>query len=487
MKTPRTHLAEEQGIALVLVIIIGLVLTTVSAVLMTALVSNTTSSSHAVVRQQSFQAAEAGLDSYASKLIEDGLFYAHYVAPGESTRKDAVSGTLVSAGNPWTYGLSWTYPNVHDWASTAQLPNNYEYNLQITPPTSGACATPTSPLCGAITITSTGRPHADSNTSDWREVEATIRPSSISDYYRIVDGDVSFGSTTTTNGKVYAAGNITHDGTATANLYAGGQVTGSTTYAGTPTATHYDSTTTPPVSQVVPPLNFSSFLASVSTISAVAKKAGTGLTNLNGQYFDTATVAGVVTATQKNYPAWVLTFNSNGTFSIKACKPSSGSDPAAGASPMSICGSAATFNVPANGAIYSPQTIVVQGTEVGRVTVGSANDIDIGGPLAPQTSGTDVLGLVATNDVYVAQYVPSTLTWSAAICVINGTWQTDVSDGSHSTMNFSGSSTTANGGDMTMFATRNYNYDPNLLKLPPPWFPQLQAYTTVFFREITPS
>ena len=323
--------------------------------------------------------------------------------------------------------------------------------------------------------------------SDWREIQATIRPSSISDYYRIVNGDVGFGSTTTTNGKVYAAGDINHDGTATANLYAGGQVTGSTTYAGTPTATYYDSNTTPPVSQVVPPLNFSSFLASVSTISAVAKSAGTGAINTNGQYFDTATVAGVVTDTQKNYPAWVLTFNSGGTFTIKACKPSSGSDTAAGASPMSTCGSSATFNVPTNGAIYSPQTIVVQGTVVGRVTIGTGNDIDIGGALAPQTSGTDVVGLVATNDLYIATYVPSNLTWSAAICVINGTWQTDTSDGSHGTMNFTGSSTTANGGDMTMFGTRNYNYDPNLLKLPPPWFPQLQAYTTVFFREIPPS
>ena len=292
---------DEQGIALVLVIIIGLVLTAVSAVLVTALVSENSSSSHAVVRQQSFQAAEAGLNSYASKLIEDGLFYAHYVAPGESTRKDPTSGTLVSAGNAWTYGLSWTYPNGHDWVSTAQLPNNYEYNLQIVPPSASACATPTSPLCGAVTITATGRPHGDTNKADWREVQAIIRPSSISDYYRIVNGNVSFGSTTTTNGKVYAAGDINHDGTATANLYAGGQVGGSTTYRCrpgspplTPVRAYYDSNMTPPVSQVVPLLNFSSFLASVSTISAVARSAGTGPINTNGQYFDAATITGVV-------------------------------------------------------------------------------------------------------------------------------------------------------------------------------------------------
>ena len=388
MRARKLHLHDERGIALVLVIIIGLVLTTVSAVLVTALVSENTSSSHAVVRQQSFQAAEAGLNSYASKLIEDGLFYSHYVAPGESTRKDPVTSTLVTAGNPWPYGLSWTYPNGHDWVAAAQLPNNYEYNLQYRsaelrgvcdPRRARSAAQSRSPRRAGRTPMRTRPTGARSR--------ATIRPSSISDYYRIVNGNVGFGSTTTTNGKVYAAGDINHDGTATANLYAGGQVTGSTTYAGTPTATHYDSTTTPPVSQVVPPLNFSSFLASVSTISAVAKNAGTGAINTNGQYFDTATVAGVVTNTQKNYPAWVLTFNVGGTFSIKACKPSSGSDTAAGASPMSTCGSSATFNVPTNGAIYSPQTIVVQGTVVGRVTIGTGNDIDIGGALAPRHLG----------------------------------------------------------------------------------------------------
>ena len=124
---------------------------------------------------------------------------------------------------------------------------------------------------------------------------------------------------------------------------------------------------------------------------------------------------------------------------------------------------------------------------VGRVTIGSGNDIDIGGALAPQTSGTDVLGLVATNDLYVAhvRLVDADLVGSD----LRGQRHlaNDTSDGSHGTMNFTGSSTTANGGDMTMFTTRNYNYDANLLKLPPPWFPQLQAYTTVLFREIPPN
>ena len=53
-----------------------------------------------------------------------------------------------------------------------------------------------------------------------------VRPSSITDYYRIVNGDISFGSTTTTNGQVYANGNIDHAGKASGDLFAEGQVTG---------------------------------------------------------------------------------------------------------------------------------------------------------------------------------------------------------------------------------------------------------------------
>lgn len=479
-------LRREDGVALILVMIIMIVLVAVSVVLVTALVSENTNSTKSVIRQQSYQAAEAGIDAYASKLVEDGLFYFHYVAPGESTRKDSSSGVSVAAGSAWTGGSSWTYPNGHDWPSTPQLTNGYEYNLQITPPSSADCAQSLDPLCGAIMITSTGRLATDNNKADWRELQTMVRPSTVSDYYRIVDGDVAFGSSTTTNGRVYANGDIDHDGTATASLYAEGQITGGVKYQNNAKA--YDKDSSPNVrSQIAQPLQFSSFLASTSTLKAVAANSGTKQVNLNGQYFDTSTVQGVVTNTQKGYPAWVLTFNSTGTFTIKACKPSSGSDTAGGSSAMSTCSASATFNVPVNGAIYSPQTIVVQGTVVGRVTVGSASDIDVGGAIAPKTAGTDVIGLLATNNLVIAQYAPSTLTWSAAVCVLNGTWETDTQDGTKSTMNFTGSAVTADGGNMQMYSARNYGYDANLLKLPPPWFPELQSYTTVFFRELPPS
>ena len=53
--------------------------------------------------------------------------------------------------------------------------------------------------------------------------------------------------------------------------------------------------------------------------------------------------------------------------------------------------------VPANGAIYSPQTIIISGQVHGRVTVASNNNIDIGGNISYVTPGQDVLGMIAAR------------------------------------------------------------------------------------------
>jgi len=453
--TLRTRIADESGIALIMVMVISVVLTTISAALVTTLVEGVTTSSNAVVRQQAYQAAEAGIDAYESKLLEDNAYYLHYVAAGESTRQTS-GGTLVTAGNAWTGGTTWTYPNGHDWPATAQLANGYEYNLQVAPPDQ----------TGAISITSTGRKHGDTNTHNWRKLQVLVRPSSVADYYRMVNGDVSFGSTTTTNGQVYANGDISHAGTASANLYAEGQVSGSTTF--TNGARAYDSDSTPTIRTPIPvKINFSGFLASLTSIQAAASSGGVTLNSAA--------------------PAWVVVFQSNGTFTAKSCTPSSGADPAAAT--MTNCSSTTTYNVPTNGAVYSNQTIVVSGTVVGRVTVASNNNIDIAANISYGTPGQDVLGLVAANNVVIAAYAPSDLVWSAAVIAESGTWKTyETGTKSHNSMTFTGSSTTQDGGDMTMFNTRTYSYDANLHKLPPPWFPIIDdSYTTVMFRELPPS
>jgi len=452
----RHDIRNERGQALVLVLAIVVLLSVLAAGMIDVMVSETQSSSHAVVRQTSFQAAEAGIGDYTTKLVEDHLYYAHLVFPGESTRQ-ATDGTKVAAGNAWLYDLNWTYPTPHN--AWRQLPNGWEYNLQITPPSS---STP------GVTITATGRPHNDTNTADWRAIKTVIRPTSLADFYRVVNGDVGFGSNTTTHGQIYANGNVSHDGVATANIYAEGTISGSVSMQNKAQKVDHCSTNKPSPC----PIQFSSFLASLSDIQNAAQNGGLYLNNTSKA-------------------AWRIVFNSNGTLTYSSCTQNGSSDVAA---KNPNCGTTTTVAVPANGAVYSPQTVIVSGQVHGRVTVASNNDIDIGDNISYVTPGQDVLGLIADNDVTVCDWAPNMLNWTGAVLAETGTWQTYSSSYSaagrdkYSTMTFTGSAATENGGDFGGFDYRTYDYDKNLLYLAPPWFPTIaDSYTTLVFQEIAPT
>jgi len=443
----------EEGQTLVLVLCMMLLMTTLASVLVDVVLGGNTRASHAVEQQTAFQAADAGINDYTSKLVEDSLYYAHTVHPGESTR-EATNGTLVGAGSAWPYNLTWTYPDgKNTWRA---LPDGYEYNLEITPPSQATN--------NAITILSTGRPAGDINMSDWQSVQTQIRSSSLADFLMFSNASVSYGATATTNGEIYSNGTVTHDGTATANIFAYQGFSGSVTLQNG--AQVYNGASA--VQAVFPsaPINFNSFLGSLVNVQS-ASQAG-------GVYLNNSSVA-----------AWQIVFQSNGTFTAQTCNGTGGQDVAA---QTPTCGAATTYNVPTNGAIYSPQTVIISGQVAGRVTVASNNNIDIGGNISYVTPGQDVLGMIAANSVIVCYWVPNNLTWTGATLAQSGSWSSYNNDGSHGTMTFTGSTATYLGGSMTMFQTRVYNYDPNLLYLPPPWFPTFQnSYTTLLFRQVPPS
>ena len=141
--------------------------------------------------------------------------------------------------------------------------------------------------------------------------------------------------------------------------------------------------------------------------------------------------------------------------------------------------------MPSNGAIYTDQTALVSGIVNGRVTVASTVDIVVGGDIDVVSDSDDVLGLAATTDVMIAEWVSSNMSWQCSVLAQNGTWQTYTQNGDHDNMIFRGSSATKNGGSLTMFQTRDYGYQPDLQYLPPPWFPTVEdAYTIVLFREL---
>lgn len=484
----RRLLSSERGQAMVLAVFAFALLTIIGFTLTDVVTGETQASGEAVASSGAYQAAEAGLNEYISKLLDDSLYYLHWVDEAESTRQ---SGSVTAgAGSAWTGGITWTYPNGKDnWKVIDG--GTYAYNLEITAPSGSG-----SQEAEAVQILSTGcrwnaAAAACATGAGYaeREVQTSLLPSSAASWQMIANTSISYGSDATTNGRLYANGDITHDGTANADMYADcysgesgcGTVSGSYT-AGTGVVA-YDLHSTPSVTQEISsPIDFSTFQTSISDIQRAAET--------NGVYLSQATPPA----------AWEIVFNSNGTFTAAACSET-GSQVVWDSAPA--CGTATTYNMPTNGAIYSDQTIVIgsssaSSTVDGRVTVTSGSDIVIGNDISYASGTNSVLGLVADDDMIVAAWVPSVLTWDAATVTETGYW-TDANgmasnppcngsgsyEGSKSSMTFNGSTATDEGGCMSEFDTRTYDFDSNLLWLDPPWFPTIEnPYTVLLQREV---
>ncbi len=89
-----------------------------------------------------------------------------------------------------------------------------------------------------------------------------------------------------------------------------------------------------------------------------------------------------------------------------------------------------------------------------------------------------MIGLVAYNDLWVAEYAPDQLDWTASVLVVDEYLALrGQQPRSGSEMTFTGSAATANGRQLRrVHHTHVYAYDPNLQFLPPPWFPAVDDY-----------
>jgi hypothetical protein len=493
---------DERGVAMVLVVF-AMVILSVLGVALLELVTNETKRSGASVKSQtSFQAAEAGIDDYLAKLVDNRVYYLQYVHPAESTRRDTPSGTTVgvtgscttsSKPSPvqWSLSREWTSPNGKDrWC---QLPGGFEYNLQVTAP-----QTPTN-LTDSIRIVSTG--HKTGSTTDVRSIEVLVDPTSVADYQMLSASSVTYGNDATTTGKIYSANDICHQGVAQANIYAEDDITCSPSYQ--LGAVGFNSTNIP-----TPPSG-TNFAALQVALIDVERAATTGGINLDD--FDNT-----------NYHGWRITFQSSGSFLVESCRRNASNADLADQTP--VCGGSGSYSdtktIPANGAVYASKTIIISGpgasgingpsTVNGRVTVASNDDIVIAGNInyvnaVACNCGDDVLGMIALNSVYVADWAPNQLTWRGASLAESYQWRAwDCGSFSprtganpDSVMTYYGSTITngtvgnpdrsgsTGGGCMSSYDQRFYNYDPSLLYLPPPWFPTIDTpYTILLFREI---
>ena len=549
---------DERGFAIILAVALMTLVTTASLVIFTLTQSENSNSRRDQTQSGAYQAAEAGTNAYLADLTQDIGFYNSEMAKGEATRTGSVdhaahaNNCTVSCSdlswNAVTYGANWTYPTTSaaeasdtGWFTVpvagGATSQEFQYLIEVFPPNKNLLQNEAQ-LITRVDVT--GRPYGSTNTSTWKTIETLLRPSSLADFQAFLAQSETYGPTAVTTGPIFVGednsgnpGNLVHQGTAKANLYAEGTVSGPPTYQNG--AIHYDKNTTPTALCKLNgcfPVPFSTTFGNyIGTVKSAADSTGgidlpttdPGNTNLSSQ------------SPAYTVDVWQLTFNSNGTVTVKPCKDvnSTTADYTSNTAPTCYVAKNAPYGngttstpistlTPIKFPIYSATDVIVQGTVHGTVTVASADDIIYGGNTNYLSDGTDVLGLEATNDIVIPAWAihaasGGNITIYSAQFSLNGSFEADPTNttgcswtggtnpAGHSTCDSSSTSCTStsictmtiNGssalyggsnGPILMtnaFGHRNYNYDNNLLFLPPPYFPTLpNAFTILVQREI---
>ncbi len=430
-------------------------------------------------------AAQAGIQVYISRLVENPQYWLEYVDTAEDPRTNTTTGAVVAPGGAWPTGASWTYPStIKTWHPLQDAAyGQANYNLRIYPDPDDQ---------NSVFVQSTAE--VGTGTPVVRSVEALISPDSIANYQMISNASIEYGSTATTTGKIYSADDVVHLGTAIGTIYAENLVCRNDSSGATclkSDATNpafavggaYDSTTTPSFADKFPtPIDFTTFTGAISNIEAAAQATGV--------YENNSAV-----------DAWEIQFLSSGQVRIFAVTKTT--DPGVS---IGALGCPTTVNMPSGNQpfyMYFQQPVIVgddQGlTDAcgttsgerdsvvnGQVTVASQSNLYVGGNISYASGTSSVLGLIAADNLIISQYAPQNLTWRAATLAQSGEWMTDTSTTTHSSMTFTGSIATDDGGYASMFGTRTYNYDTALQTLRPPLFPVIEnSWAVQYWHEVT--
>ena len=528
---------DEQGFAIIIAVALMTMVTIISIGLMTLASGESSKSRRDQAADGSYQAAEAGTDAYLSDLTEASgvAFPTAYIAKGEATRTDTKTSAthpndcsaLDAKGAPTCPFVSYNYTTLGTWKYNGSRASDkgwytvagtgYQYLIQVHPPDPAATG-----LGSVITkIDVTGRPCSmnvagtqcvgSNDITTWKTIETQLRPSSLSDFQAFLATSITYGPTATTTGPIFVGedssgnpGNLTHQGTAKANLYAEGTVSPS---AGTLQngAKAFDKNSNPTAlcklnnCAAVP---FSQFSSTFTTVNGAATAGGIVLAATDNTNAALSSQAYAV-------DAWKLVFQANGTVLVSSCKlykdatPKTWADYDGANAP--VCGTAVSKTVPANGAIYSAVDVLVSGVVKGRVTVATAGDVIYGGGVSYNQNGTDVLGVEATGTIYIAQWAEDangSITIYSAQFALHGPFTADpncgsptschavCSTGTKCVMTIYGSTAVYGQSSSAismagMFNVRWYNYDPNLLFVQPPFWPTLgNAFTILTQRPV---
>lgn len=470
--------------------------------------------------------AEAMLERYAAKLTVDPVYYQNFVDEAELPRRctDSTSPALnlvVQPGNPWYDDCNlWEYESPGEYfnhpllgGSDTIAADNIGSLLTVTPPGPGESGI-------HLTVVSTADEFGTT-----RAIEAAIRPEAISEFAFLVQEELRFGSGAVIRGKIYVGEDLDFaqspvQGVVHRNVYAEGEI-GTLSGYGPPVfasgAKGYDSSGDySDIRAVYPdPLDFVDFWDDLDLIRQVACNGGGLCLSRSGN---------PSLGLSQTPTAWLLEPSvAGGSGRMKVSVAYSNSSTSCLTSEEwwwvnshnASWTSLGQFDIPANGVVWvdghtvigvpGGPSIIHEPLTIYAGSVGAPKNVIIGSDIVYQggTGGTTVLGLIASDELYVN---PSSvggdrqLTINAAILTQNGAFHVARDCGSSgssllpssggvplSTLHTNGSMAIRHTGDVAAhFGTRNYGFDNRLESLRPPLFPLMgDTWTYGDWREIT--
>jgi hypothetical protein len=472
---------------------------------------------------------EALLDRYAAKVTIDPAYYLHWVDEAEMARKCLTTGTpitgaTVQPGTAWNSSCtSWTYYSggttnsacstastgttgsllSTSWYSHPLLNGNntatiddVQTRLQVCPPDTS------NPVTVQVASRQRGR-------SVDRVIQASVRAVALSEFFRVTQDDLNYGSGAEIFGKVYSGANLTFQDTPKPivhkNVYAEGQVSvaSTVTFADGSKAFDVDGGGTYGKIRTVFPqaLNFDKFWNDLSVLKSAACN-GSGLC-LQDATVKAWMVQPYVSGGVGKIKIWKSTYSAPSSSCLSSeewwwinARSSSANWQAWTAGPGSSA-SSGVYDVPVNGTLWADNHVVVGKDDSNISRLKGSLSIYAGSSANPKNviintdiiydapTSFDVMGLLASDEIVInpnAVGTDATIQINAALLGQTDTWRAGRSCGADgnvmtpnsSTLDISGSIATRNSAGVSAdFDTRNYGFDSRLEYLRPPFFPLL--------------
>lgn len=529
MKKNTLLLRKSKGSALVYGLVIMFAVSIILSSLIGFIVSQTKYGLVVASRQSAFHIAESGTSFYR--------WYLSHKVEGKTAKQIQ---DFWDTGNP--LGVATPYEvQYFDPGGTAIG----KYSVVVTKPVAGSTV---------VTVVSTGWTYKHPNNK--RIIKVRLRRPSWSENMVIANDMMRFGSGTSISGKVHSNQGIRFDGvahnlvTSSLSSYDDPDHTGANEFGvhthvnippatGTndtfrtlesPTVTHPTPTARTDVFQAgrtfpVPTVDFTGVLADLNVMKT---EANTGA----GKYFDTSGVGRhIILKTNGTFDACTVGVFSATTNAITSYRglvsaasgSYSGNNGTACAMPTCTVGAftwvsgsnhskgkctidAGNYTIPNDSIIFVENNMWLEGQINGKhITLVAANitassaakNVYIGKDITyTNTDGSDIIGIIAQNDIEIIQPSNNILTINAALLAQNGRiGRVDYSSTStdiKSTITVSGAMATnkrygfawTDGYNTWGYTTRNLYYDNNLLYFPPPFFPTGTQYLMDLWEEL---